>query len=87
MIEEIWYGNLNPSEDFYDTENKELKRVSSNINRTHLEICKRIEEPLSSKFDFYENQRELQLQLMCKEAFKRGFELGVKISAEALGES
>lgn len=41
---------------------------------------------LNPSEDFYENQRELQLQLMCKEAFKRGFELGVKISVEALGE-
>lgn len=84
LLEELWYGNLNPSGDFYDTDDKEIKKVTCDINKLHFKICQKLEEPISSKFDSYENARELQLQLMCKESFKRGFEMGLRLVAEAL---
>ena len=82
MIKELWSGNISPEEKLINTDNQEINKISSNLDKLHSEISDKLEKNLFNKFNKYEKEHGKYLAAVSEEAFKLGFSLAVKIMTE-----
>ena len=85
IIEEIFYGNIRPLENFSDTI-PEFSKYSSMISEKSEGIKKNLSKELMSLFLEYEEILECFYRICDKHCFVEGFKLGARIGAEIFKE-
>ena len=82
ILEDLWYGNIDPHEQFIDGNNTYKKALSRTVNRRN-ELEKLLNEnqkELLAKFDNTCNELNAITEQL---AFKYGFSLGVRLMKES----
>ena len=84
ILEEFWYGNIEPTE--YDTSCAECKKLQELICRNEEKLRASKADEQKDRFDRYQRcVRELQTITECL-IFQNGFKLGARIMLEVMGE-
>lgn len=85
LLEEFWYGNIEPTE--YDTSsNKEYKKIVELIFRNEEKLKDSMTDEQIELFEKYTDcVREFQTITDCL-IFQNGFKLGVRMMLEIMGE-
>ena len=85
IIEEIFYGNIRPLENFSETI-PEFSKYSALIRDKSEEIKKKLSEEQLNPFVEYKEILECFYRICEKHCFTEGFKLGAKIGAEIFKE-
>lgn len=83
ILEELWYGNINPLEDSTD-DNAEVKKLLNLVGRNRDKICEGMTEQQKADLAKYDDSVNEMYGFIEQEVFKYGFRLGAKIMLEAL---
>ena len=83
ILEELWYGNINPLENSTDG-NAEVKKLLSLVGRNRDKLCETITEQQKADLAKYDDSVNEMYGLIEQEAFKYGFRLGSRIMMEIL---
>lgn len=85
MLEDLWYGNITPFEDFLDgrKEYKDLMKLMAS-NREKLEKDFNTEQ--SERLSKYDDVINEMHSIAEAEAFKYGFRLALNLTAESMSE-
>ena len=85
ILEEFWYGNIEPTE--YDTSsNKEYKKLVELICRNEEKLRATMTDEQKELFSRYTDAvREYQTMVECL-LFQNGFKLGARMMLEIMGE-
>lgn len=83
ILEELWYGNLNPLEDSTDG-NAEVKKLLNLVGRNRDKLCECMTEQQKSDLAKYDDSVNEMYSIIEQEVFKYGFRLGAKIMLEVL---
>ncbi|MBQ4556197.1 MAG: hypothetical protein IJA60_00935 [Clostridia bacterium] len=84
ILEELWYGNINPLEDSTDG-NAEVKKLLSLVGRNRDELCEGLTEQQKADLAKYDDSVNEMYSIIEQEVFKYGFRLGAKIMLEIGG--
>jgi len=82
MLEDMWYGNLNPHEAIL-TENRQHKRLRSLMGRSRDELSETLTDKQLESLEKYDEAMNEMHSLAEVEAFTYGFRLGVRLMIEA----
>ena len=85
ILEELWYGNINPLEDSTDG-NTEVKKLLSFVGRNRDKLCETMTEQQKADLAKYDNCVNEMYGIIEQEVFKYGFSLGARIMIETLME-
>ena len=84
ILEEFWYGNIEPTE--YDTSAKEYKKLQELICRNEEKLLSTMTDEQKALFEKYTDcVREHQTNTDCL-IFQNGFKLGARILLEVMEE-
>ena len=83
ILEELWYGNINPLEDSTDG-NTEVKKLLSLVGRNRDKLCETMTEQQKADLAKYDDSVNEMYGIIEQEVFKYGFRLGAKIILEVL---
>ena len=83
ILEELWYGNINPLEDSTDG-NTEVKKLLSLVGRNRDKLCETMTEQQKADLAKYDDSVNEMYGIIEQEVFKYGFRLGAKIMLEVL---
>lgn len=84
VLEELWYGNLEPSE-FDSSPNKEYKELLHLVGRNEEKLLATMTEEQKELFSKYSDSvREFQDLAECL-LFQNSFKLGARMMAEVMG--
>ena len=83
ILEELWYGNINPLEDSTDG-NAEVKRRLSLVGRNRDKLCEGMTEQQKADLAKYDDSVNEMYGIIEQEVFKYAFCLGVRIMLETL---
>ena len=85
VLEELWYGNLEPSE-FDSSSSKEYKELLHLVGRNEEKLLTTMTEEQKELFSKYSDAvREFQALAECL-LFQRGFQLGARLMIEVMEE-
>ena len=85
LLEEFWYGNIEPTE--YDTSSKEYKKLQELICRNEEKLKATMTDEQKELFEKYTNcVREYQTITDCL-IFQNGFKLGARMMLEVMQEN
>ena len=82
LLEELWYGNVNPHEAIL-TENRWYKRLLSLMGRNRDELSETLTDKQQKTLEKYDEAMNEMHSLAEVEAFSCGFRLGVWLMIEA----
>ena len=85
LLEELWYGNINPLEDSTDG-NAEVKKLLALVERNRDKLCEGMTELQKADLAKYDDSVNEMYGIIEQEVFKYGFRLGVRIMLEAVDE-
>ena len=83
ILEELWYGNINPLEDSTDG-NTEVKKLLSLVGCNRDKLCETMTEQQKADLAKYDDSVNEMYGIIEQEVFKYGFRLGVRIMLEAV---
>lgn len=83
ILEELWYGNINPLEDSTDG-NAEVKKLLNYVGRNRDKLCEGLTEQQKADLAKYDDSVNEMYGIIEQEVFKYGFRLGAKIMLEML---
>ena len=83
ILEELWYGNINPLEDS-TAGNAEVKKLLNLVGRNRDKLCEDMTEQQKANLAKYDDSVNEMYGIIEQEAFKYGFRLGGKIMFETL---
>ena len=83
LLENLWYGNVDPHEAIL-TDSKQYKQLLSLMARSRDELNGTLTEKQSETLEKYDEAVNEMHSLAEVEAFSYGFKLGVKMMIEAL---
>ena len=83
ILEELWYGNINPLEDSTDG-NTEVKKLLGFVGRNRDKLCETMTEQQKADLAKYDDSVNEMYGIIEQEVFKYGFRLGAKIMLEAI---
>ena len=81
LLEELWYGNVNPHEAIL-TENKRYKHLLSLMGRNRDELAETLTDKQLETLEKYDEAMNEMHSLAEVEAFTYGFRLGVRLMIE-----
>ena len=81
ILEDLWYGNINPLEDSTDG-NAEVKRLLNLVGRNRDKLCEGMTEQQKSDLAKYDDCVNEMYGIIEQEGFKYGFRLGARIMME-----
>ena len=82
LLEELWYGNVNPHEAIL-TENRRYKRLLSLMGRNRDELSETLTDKQQETLEKYDEAMNVMHSLAEVEAFSYGFRLGIRLMIEA----
>lgn len=82
LLEDLWYGNVNPHEAIL-TENRRYKHLLSLMGRNRDELAETLTDKQQETLEKYDEAMNEMHSLAEVEAFSYGFRLGVKLIIEA----
>ena len=85
ILEELWYGNINPLEDSTDG-NAEVKKLLSIVGRNRDKLCEGMTEQQKADLAKYADCVNEMYDIIEQEVFVHGFRLGARIMLETLME-
>lgn len=85
MLEDMWYGNITPFEDFLDGR-KEYKELMQLMARNREKLEKDFNTEQSERLSKYDDVINEMHSIAEAEAFKYGFRLALNLTAEAMSE-
>ena len=83
ILEDLWYGNINPLEDSTD-DNAEVKKLLNLVGRNRDKLCESMTEQQKADLAKYDDSVNEMYGIIEQEVFKYGFRLGAKIMLEML---
>ena len=83
LLEDLWYGNLNPHEAIL-TENGRYKHLLSLMGRNRDELSETLTDKQLETLEKYDEAMNEMHSLAEVEAFSYGFRIGVRLMIEAL---
>jgi len=83
LLEDLWYGNLNPHEAIL-TENRQYKHLLSLMARNRDELSETLTDKQLETLEKYDEAMNEMHSLAEVEAFSYGFRIGVRLMIEAL---
>ena len=83
ILEELWYGNINPLEDSTDG-NTEVNKLLSLVGRNRDKLCETMTEQQKADLAKYDDSVNEMYGIIEQEVFKYGFRLGANIMLEIL---
>lgn len=81
ILEEFWYGNINPNEQSFDKQSR-FAKVLSLLTQNESKLLERLNEEEKEIFEKYQNCHHELTQLGECEAFIKGFRLGGQMMLE-----
>ena len=81
ILEELWYGNINPLEDSTDG-NTEVKKLLNHVGRNRDKLCEGLTEQQKADLAKYDDSVNEMYGIIEQEVFKYGFRLGGRIMME-----
>ena len=85
MLEDLWYGNITPFEDFLDGR-KEYKELMQLMARNREKLEKGFNTEQSERLSKYDDVINEMHSIAEAEAFKYGFRLALNLTAESMSE-
>lgn len=85
LLEELWYGNINPLEDSTDG-NAEVKKLLNLVGRNRDKLCGGMTEQQKAYLAKYDDCVNEMYGIIEQEVFVHGFRLGARIMLETLME-
>ena len=85
MLEDLWYGNITPFEDFLDGR-KEYKELMQLMARNREKLEKGFTSEQSERLAKYDDVINEMHSITEAEAFKYGFRLALSLAAESLSD-
>nr|DAZ19400.1 MAG TPA: hypothetical protein [Caudoviricetes sp.] len=85
LLEELWYGNINPLEDSTDG-NAEVKKLLNLVGRNRDKLCEGMTEQRKADLAKYADCVNEMYDIIEQEVFVHGFRLGARIILETLME-
>ena len=85
LLEELWYGNINPLEDSTDG-NAEVKKLLNLVGRNRDKLCDTMTEQQKADLAKYDDSVNEMYGIIEQEVFVYGFRLGARIMLETLME-
>ena len=85
ILEELWYGNINPLEQSTDS-NAEVKKLLSLVGRKRDKLCEGMTEQQKADLAKYDDCVNEMYGIIEQEVFIHGFRLGARIMLETLME-
>ncbi len=85
ILEELWYGNINPLEDSTDG-NAEVKKLLSLVGCNRDKLCEGMTEQQKADLAKYDDCVNEMYGIIEQEVFVHGFRLGARIILETLTE-
>ena len=82
LLEDLWYGNVNPHEAIL-TENRRYKHLLSLMGRNRDELAETLTDRQPETLENYDEAMNEMHSLAEVEAFTYGFRLGVRLMIEA----
>ena len=82
LLEDLWYGNVNPHEAIL-TENRRFKHLLSLMARNRDELSETLTDKQLETLEKYDEAMNEMHSLAEVEAFSYGFRLGVRLIIEA----
>jgi len=82
VLEDLWYGNVNPHEAIL-TDSKRYKHLLSLMGRNRDELSETLNDKQQETLEKYDEAMNESHSLAEVEAFSYGFRLGVKLMIEA----
>ena len=83
LLEDLWYGNLNPHEAIL-TENRQYKHLLSLMARNRDELSETLTDKQPEMLEKYDEAISEMHSVAEVEAFSCGFQLGVRLMIEAV---
>ena len=83
ILEELWYGNINPLEDSTDG-NAEVKKLLNLVGRNRDKLCEEMTEQQKADLAKYDDSVNEMYGILEQEVFKYAFRLGVRIMLETM---
>ena len=83
ILEELWYGNINPLEQSTD-DNAEVKKLLSLVGRNRDKLCEGMTEQQKADLAKYDDCVNEMYGIIEQEVFKYGFRLGGRLVLEML---
>ena len=83
LLEDLWYGNVNPHEAIL-TENRRYKHLLSLMGMNRDELCEALTDKQLETLEKYDEAINEMHSVAEVEAFSYGFRLGVKMMIEVL---
>ena len=83
ILEELWYGNINPLEDSTDG-NAEVKKLLNLVGRKRDKLCEGMTEQQKADLAKYDDSVNEMYGIIEQEVFKYAFRLGGRIVLEVL---
>ena len=83
VLEELWYGNINPHEDFLN-HNRRQKKLLSNVCKKRDELSKTLNERQNVLLDNYDATVNAMYSMSEQSALRYGFSLGVRLMVESI---
>ena len=85
LIEELWYGNINPQAKTYTHRAKYSEAMQAQI-RNEKNLIESLTESQKEIFEKYQECQDILIQYDTEDAFVAGFRLGTKLLAESFCE-
>lgn len=82
IIEELWNGNINPSEEIRMKANPEYEALLVSVSESYDELKKVLCEPQKALFERFVRDSEMLSVILEKAAFRRGFILGAQFTED-----
>ena len=82
IIEELWNGNINPSEEIRTKANPEYEALLASVSEAYDELKKALCEPQKALFERFVMNNEMLSVILEKAAFRRGFILGAQFTED-----
>ena len=81
ILEELWYGNINPLEDSTDG-NTEVKTLLNHVGRNRDKLCETMTEHQKADLAKYDDSVNEMYGIIEQEVFKYGFRSGCRVILE-----
>ena len=82
-VEELWYGNINPHDEFLYN-NRQHKKLLSLVCRNRDELSATLTESQNEILEKYDTTLNEMHSLSAQLAFRYGFSLGVRLMLESV---
>ncbi len=82
IIEELWNGNINPSEEIRTKDDPEYEALLVSVSESYEELKNALCEPQKALFERFVRDSEMLSVILEKATFRRGFILGAQFTED-----